>query len=181
LDYRVKRKIIVTLAIFSLAKRKKISNLCHEVLKVPMTSYAQTRDFLVDLYASYTKGDMGPTLEALADDIVFEYVGPPDIFPFCGIRHGKAQMLEAVGAIAAAFDVVSLSVKRVLVDDQGYVVILDAQFRNKDTGIIMACELVDVARIKGDKIVELREYWDVESATQQLMGKKLMLSDVVAH
>jgi ketosteroid isomerase-like protein len=141
-----------------------------------LNSYAETRAFLTDIYASYAMGDIGPTLDAMSDDIVFEYVGPPEIFPFCGERQGKAEMLEAIGEISAAFDVVRISVERVLVDDQGYVVILDASFRNKQTGIIMHCELVDVAKTNGDKIIELREYWDVEGVTQQLMGKKLALA-----
>jgi ketosteroid isomerase-like protein len=143
-----------------------------------VTSYEQTRDYLIDIYASYTRGDIGPTLDAMADDIIFEYVGPTDIFPFCGERRGKVQMLEALSAVAAEFDIVSIEVKRVLVDDQGYVVILAAQFRNKTTGIIMAVELVDVAKIEGGLVVELREYWDVEGVTQQLMGKKLVLANV---
>jgi ketosteroid isomerase-like protein len=141
-----------------------------------LNSYAETRAFLTDLYASYATGDIGPTLDALSDDVLFEYVGPAEIFPFCGVRRGKAEMLAAVGEIAVTFDVVSISVERVLVDDQGYVVVLDASFRNKQTGIIMHCELVDVAKTNGDKITELREYWDVEGVTQQLMGKKLALA-----
>jgi ketosteroid isomerase-like protein len=141
-----------------------------------MNNYSETHAYLTGLYQAYSQGDLGPTMEAMADDIVFEYVGPAAIFPFCGVRHGKVQMMQAVATIAATFDVVSLLVERVLVDDHGYVVILSASFRNKDTGIVMACQLVDVAKIRGDKIVELREYWDVESVTQQLLGKKLTLA-----
>jgi ketosteroid isomerase-like protein len=143
-----------------------------------VTSYEQTRDFLTDLYASYVKGDIGPTLEAMDDDILFEYVGPPDIFPFCGPRRGKAAMLEAIASIAAQFDVVSLEVKRVLVDQQGYVVILAAEFRSKLNGVVTAFELVDVAIVEGDRITQLREYWDVEGVALQMMGKKLVLSDM---
>jgi ketosteroid isomerase-like protein len=143
-----------------------------------VTPYEQTRAFLTELYVSYTRGDIGPTLDAMADDILFEYIGPPDIFPFCGPRRGKAAMLEAVAGIAGHFDIVSLEVKRVLVDQEGYVAILNAQFRSKTTGMIMACELVDVAVTDGEKIIELREYWDVEGVTQQLMGKKLVLADI---
>jgi hypothetical protein len=58
-----------------------------------LNSYAETRAFLTDLYASYATGDIGPTLDAMADDIIFEYVGPPEIFPFCGERQGKVEML----------------------------------------------------------------------------------------
>jgi ketosteroid isomerase-like protein len=143
-----------------------------------MSEHAETHAFLSGLYEAYRQGDLGPTMEAMADDIVFEYVGPADIFPFCGVRHGKAEMLEAISAIAAEFDIVGLEVERILVDNQGYVVILSASFLNKQTGIVMKCQLVDVAKTHGGKIVELREYWDVESVAQQLMGKRLMLADV---
>jgi ketosteroid isomerase-like protein len=141
-----------------------------------MTAHTETREFLLGLYTEYSQGNLGPTLEAMADDIVFEYVGPSDVFPFCGVRHGKAQMLEAIAGIAAQFEVVSICVDRILIDEHGYVVILSASFRNKETGVVMDCQLIDVAKTSGDKIVELREYWDVESVTQQLMGKKLMLA-----
>jgi ketosteroid isomerase-like protein len=140
-----------------------------------MNSHSETHAYLSTLYHAYSQGDIGPTMEAMADDIVFEYVGPADVFPFCGVRHGKVQMLQAVATISATFDVVSLAVERVLVDEKGYVVILAASFRNKQTGVVMACQLVDVATTRGDKIIELREYWDVESVTQQLLGKKLAL------
>jgi ketosteroid isomerase-like protein len=143
-----------------------------------MSNYNETHAFLIGLYASYASGDIGPTMAAMADDIVFEYVGPADIFPFCGVRHGKAEMIAAIGAIAAAFDVVSIEVDRILVDEKGYVAILQASFRDKRTGAIMECELVDIAKTQGDKIIEVREYWDVESVTQQLMGMRLALAPI---
>jgi ketosteroid isomerase-like protein len=143
-----------------------------------VTSYEQTRQFITELYASYTKGDIGPTLDAMAEDIVFEYVGPKDIFPFCGVRRGKAELAAAAGDISKQFAIVSLDVQRVLVDDQGYVAVVKAQFRELATGITMAFDVVDVAKTRGDLIVDVREYWDVDAVTQQLLGKKLTLGDM---
>jgi ketosteroid isomerase-like protein len=143
-----------------------------------VTSYEQTRQFITELYASYTKGDIGPTLDAMADDIVFEYVGPKHIFPFCGIRRGKAQLAAAAGDISKQFAIISLDVQRVLVDDHGYVAVVKAQFRERATGITMAFDVVDVAKTQGDLIVDVREYWDIDGVTQTLLGKKLTLGDI---
>jgi ketosteroid isomerase-like protein len=142
-----------------------------------VTSYEQTRIFIKELYASYTQGDIGPTLDAMSDDIVFEYVGPKDIFPFCGIRRGKAEFANAAADISKQFEIISLNVKRVLVDDQGYVAVVEAKFRERSTGITMAFDVVDVAKTESDMIVEVREYWDVDSVTQNLLGKKLVLGE----
>jgi ketosteroid isomerase-like protein len=140
-------------------------------------SYEQTRQFIEELYASYTKGNIGPTLEAMSDDIVFEYVGPKEVFPFCGIRRGKIELAAAAADISRQFEILSLNVQRVLVDDQGYVAVVEAQFRGRLTGITMAFDVVDVAKTDGELIVDVREYWDVNSVAQQLLGKKLTLSD----
>jgi ketosteroid isomerase-like protein len=168
---------VLSLFFASQINEYKLGLLCNKKVK-SMTSHSETHSYLSSLYAAYERGNLEPTMEAMADDILFEYVGPADIFPFCGPRRGKAQMLEAIAAIATEFEIMGLNVERILVDEQGYVAILNAAFRNRSTGIVMNCELVDVARTQGDKIVELREYWDVEGVTQQLMGKKLALSTV---
>ena len=141
-----------------------------------MSSYSETHAFLSGLYASSAQGDIEPTLEAMSDDLIFEYVGPLDIYPFCGVRHGKAEMREAVASISAEFSIDSVSLERLLVDEKGYVAILAATATNRKTGIQMKCELVDVAKTGNGKIIELREYWDVEGVTKQLMGKRLTLA-----
>lgn len=142
-----------------------------------MKSYEQTREFIEELYASYTKGDIGPTLEAMSDNVTFEYIGPKEIFPFCGIRRGKAELAAAAGDISKQFEIVSLHVQRVLVDDEGYVAVVKAKFRERLTGITMAFDVVDVAKTDGDLIIDVREYWDFDSVAQQLLGKKLTLGD----
>jgi ketosteroid isomerase-like protein len=140
-----------------------------------MTSLS-TKEFIVGLYAAYAAGDPGPSLAATDDDIELEYVGPKSIFAFCGARKGKTQALEAMQQITDQFRLDAMDVDRVLVDGDDFCVQLQASFTDRRTGAKLKAELVDVGRLRNGKIVWLKEYWDVEKATVQLMGQPLVLA-----
>jgi ketosteroid isomerase-like protein len=130
-------------------------------------------------YEHYARGDISVTDAMVCDEVDFEYVGPSDVFPFCGPRKGKAEMMMAAQAIAAMFDMKSLSVRNVMVDGDTYSAILDGVYAERATGALVEIMMVDVGRFESGKVVWMREYWDVERVAVELMGRRLALGVAV--
>lgn len=127
------------------------------------------------LYAAYAAGDPGPSLAAMADDIDWEYVAPTSVFAFGGRRIGKAAVMEASAAMAAVFAVDHVTVQSVLLDGDDVVVRLQAGFTVRATGAKIDVALIDVAEIRGGRIVKLREYFDTGTTALQAFGQPLVL------
>src|SRR5690606_37051830 len=45
-------------------------------------------------YQAYAKRDVAAVLDLLSDDVEWKFLGPVEIFPFCGHRRGKAAVIE---------------------------------------------------------------------------------------
>lgn len=137
------------------------------------------KDLIRSAYEHYAMGDMSVTDSMVSDDVDFEYVGPASVFPFCGPRKGKAEMVMAAQAIAAMFDMKSLRVRNVMVDGDTYSAILDGVYEERASGATVNIMMVDVGRFEGGRVVWMREFWDVEAVAVQLMGRHLALGAAV--
>jgi ketosteroid isomerase-like protein len=45
-------------------------------------------------YEAYARRDLAAVLEFLSDDVEWKYLGPVEVFPFCGFRRGKAAVVD---------------------------------------------------------------------------------------
>jgi ketosteroid isomerase-like protein len=133
------------------------------------------KKFLVDLYAAYAAGDPQPSIAAAHDEIIFEFVGPTAIFPFCGPRRGKQDMIEALKLLNAQFVLRSMDIDRVLVDGNDFCVQMKIALVDRVSGASFRGDLVDMGQLQDTRIVSLKAYWDVENAARQLSGRKLAL------
>ena len=126
------------------------------------------------LYAAYASGDPSLTLAAMADDIEFEFVAPRTAFAFAGPRVGKAGALAAMGEIAKIYSVDFITIKSVMMDGDDVCVIMRAGFTERSSGISLETDLIDVAEVKGGKIVKLREFFSVDHVATQLDSSVLL-------
>src|SRR5688500_16039783 len=84
-------------------------------------------------YEAFQLGDHGPTLDALADDVVWSDRVLPDN-PMSGVYRGKQGVMEFFGKLSGLADFSKFEVRQVLAGDDTVVVLLDTTLTVKATG-----------------------------------------------
>ena len=66
-------------------------------------SELETRATVDALYRAYIGHDFNRFAEMLHEDIDWVIHGPVDVFPFAGLRRGRAAVLQAIGGIVESY------------------------------------------------------------------------------
>ena len=130
-----------------------------------------TRDAVKTFYEAYAARDFDRFTAMIHDDIEWIIYGPVQVFPFQGPRHGKAQVIDVLGAIAKDYEVERYVPEVVIVDGDRAAVMSDAAFKQRATGRTLSIRLADFLRFRDGKLIEFREFADTFDAVEQALGK----------
>lgn len=126
---------------------------------------------VIRFYDRYAAGEgLQAADEAFAEAIDFEVRVPAYLFEFAGHRHGKAQALEALRAIAEKYEISDFERRLTIVDGDAACVYSEATIRSRGGGPKARVELCDVMRLRDGKIVWFREFFDAASAAAAIFG-----------
>lgn len=110
-------------------------------------------------YEAFGQGDLGPTLDALADDVVWsDRVVAAN--PMSGIYRGKQGVMEFFGKLTSLADFSRFDIRRVLAGDDTVVVLVDTTMTAKATGRTADLPLVHVFTFRNGKVVACDLYED---------------------
>lgn len=132
------------------------------------TDATRNRAFVEDIYARYAAGDLDIVLGSLAEDAVWE--SECNCLPWSGRFIGPGARDYFV-RLAAACEVRGYTVERVVADEDWVVVIATVRLHLRDSGREETFRKVDTLRVKGDRILEFREYYDTARARAALDGR----------
>lgn len=75
-----------------------------------------TRAAVKDVYSAYAKGDVARVALFIHEDIDWIIYGPVTVFPFAGMRRGRAAVLAALGEIAQSYELESHKIEQTIID-----------------------------------------------------------------
>lgn len=102
----------------------------------------------------------------LAPDIRFGIAGPPEHFRFAGIRHGVDWARKVLAEIAGDFEWLECRVRELIAERHWVIALNGGRIRDRATGVLHEIDLVDVIRLKDDRITDFVEYYDTTFLAQ---------------
>ena len=125
------------------------------------TQEKENIELIKEFYASYTRGDVGGLLDALADDVDWQMPGPAQI-PYAGApRHGRGQVAEFFATAAQALEVLQFEPLEFIASGDKVVVLGRERLRARATGRSFENDWVMLYTLRDRKIKRFREYGDV--------------------
>jgi len=134
-----------------------------------------TRTIVRDLYDAYGRGDGQRVAQFIDDDIDWAIYAPVDVFPFAGVRRGRAAVIETLAGIAAAYALESYRPEIIVVDGDRAAVMSDVHFVQKATGRSLRFRLANFLRFRDGRLIEFREFANTFDVVEQALGRELAL------
>ena len=131
------------------------------------------RALVHDLYGAYERRDFDRVIAFLHDDVDWIIHAPVRMFAFAGQRKGRKAALEALGAIAAEYQLESYKPQVIIVDGNRAAVLSDVKFVQRSTNRMMRFQVVNFLRFEGGKVIEFREFTNTLELAEQVFGRYL--------
>jgi uncharacterized protein len=112
------------------------------------------------LYEAYGQGDIETILQALADDVEWHQPGPPDVLPWAGTRHGRAQVAQFFTALGESLEFLQFTPREFLAHEDTVVVFGYERALAKPTSRPFESEWVMVFTLRAGQVVRFRAYHD---------------------
>lgn len=111
------------------------------------------------LFAAYQRGDLAAVLAGVADDVVWEFPGPPDI-PMAGRRSGPGQVAEFFRTMSDATEMRHFQPRQFVSQGDQVVAIGSSIHVVRESGREIAIDWVMVFDFREGKIARFREFTD---------------------
>ena len=134
---------------------------------------ANIRPTVEAFYQASAARDIEHVASILADDVDWLVLGPIDVFPFLGQRHGKAAVLDGYREIAGKLDVSGYKVEALLVDGDRAAALIRITAIVRATGKVMSVRTSQFSRFRDGKLVEMRGVLDSFDMVEQTIGRPL--------
>lgn len=138
-------------------------------------SESETRATVNELYAAYRRADVQRIAEMVHEDIDWVIYGPIEIFPFAGLRRGRAAVLQALAAIGEVYALEKHAIEVMIVDGDRAAVMADISFKQRTTGRTLRFRVANFLRIENGQLIEFREFSDSFDQVEQAIGHAVVL------
>ena len=133
-----------------------------------------TRKFVQDYFAAQVSRDPARIAPLVHDDVVWSIAGPVDLLHFCGERHGKSAMLEAVTKrIPAVLKTWQVEFDEILIDGDRVAWFTRLKAVLAATGRSASYRCAQFLRFRDGKLAEFRSLIDSFNAAEQVLGHSI--------
>jgi ketosteroid isomerase-like protein len=129
-----------------------------------------TRAAVRDIYSAYARGDVERVALLLHEDIDWIIYGPVTVFPFAGVRRGRAAVIDAMASIGASYQLESHKIEQTIIDGDRAAVLADLGFTQRATGRSLRFRVANFLRIDDGRLIEFREFADSFDLVEQAIG-----------
>jgi ketosteroid isomerase-like protein len=117
-----------------------------------------------EIFSAFGRGDIAPTLDALADDVEWHEPGPTAVLPWAGTRHGRAQVAQFFTAIGESLEILQFEPREFWAEGDKVAVFGYEQARAKPTDRTYESEWVMVFTLRQGQVVGFHRYYDTAAA-----------------
>lgn len=135
-----------------------------------MSSRADIERLLKEAYDARSRGDIEALLGLFSDDVRFQVAGAQAERGVAADVSGREQFRSLLVELVRTFELLDHKILAMTVDGESATVHWRAKFRSAVTGEEVETELVDVIKVKGDRITSFIEFCDTALAAR-LLGK----------
>ena len=138
-------------------------------------SEIEIRTTVNELYDAYRRQDLERFAALLHKDIDWIIYGPIDVFPFAGLRRGRAAVVQAIAEIAKIYSLESYSPEVIIVDGDRAAVMSDVSFKQRATERTLRFRVANFLRVQEGQLIEFREFADSFDLVEQAIGHPVEL------
>jgi len=133
-----------------------------------------SRELVETFYRVYTIHDAAKVADFLADDVTWSISGPIDVLPYCGVRYGKAAVIELVERdLPALFVPINFEPGAMLIDGERVASLFRLTARRRADGRVISYRLAHFLHFRDGKIIENVSIIDSFDAVEQVIGHSL--------
>jgi len=132
-----------------------------------------------ETYAAYRKRNIPALLNCLADDVKWFSIGPPDIIPTAGTRHGRDQVEQYFVALDGMEEADDFEPREFIVEGDKVVAIGDLRRYVPSTASLINSPWIHVFTLNEGKITEFRSFYDTAAAIAALEGTTIRAASTV--
>jgi uncharacterized protein len=121
------------------------------------------------MYVAFARGDIAALLDAVADDVDWQWLGPADL-PYAGSRQGRAQVAQFFSDIDQAIEVQQFVPQEFIAQNDRVVVLGHERSRVRSTGRTFEQEWAHVYSLRDGKVVRFRGYEDTAAQVAAFRG-----------
>jgi ketosteroid isomerase-like protein len=118
------------------------------------------RQTITQLYREYEDRNVTKIMDTLPDDFCFEWPSDPATARFSGVCHGKAELAEQLGDIAANFEFNAYRPLKILVDGDSAAAQLQLDLTSVTTGHRFSARIAHFWTFRDGVPIHLVEYMD---------------------
>jgi ketosteroid isomerase-like protein len=138
-------------------------------------SETETRATVNALYDAYGRQDAKRIAEMVHEDIDWVIYGPIEVFPFAGLRRGRAAVLQALAAIGEAYALEKHTIEIMIVDGDRAAVMADLSLKQRASDRTLRFRVANFLRIENGQLIEFREFSDSFDQVEQAIGHAVVL------
>jgi ketosteroid isomerase-like protein len=142
----------------------------------PMTTPV-SRQLVQALFEARLSRDPARIAPFLHDDVEWSIAGPVDLMHFCGERHGKQQVINAiVEDVPSQLKVTRMDVEELLIDGDRAATFVRLSATHTGTNRNVSYRCAQFLRFRDGKLVEFRALMDSFDAAEQVLGHAINTS-----
>jgi ketosteroid isomerase-like protein len=133
--------------------------------------YSVPRAVVEAFYKAYAARDIERVAPFLDDGVSWTTSGPVDVLHFCGVRRGKAAVLDMMRRqVAEVFDIYSFVTDTMLIEGDRVATFNRLSARMGDEGRVISYRLAHFMRFRDGKVIENISLIDSFDAAEQVLG-----------
>lgn len=137
-------------------------------------TYSVSRAVVDAFYQAYVTHDTERLAPLLHDDIEWTISGPVDVLSFCGVRRGKAAVLDLAGKVVPGiYRVIDFTQQSILVDGDHAASLNRISGRRCADGRTISYRLAHFMHFKDGLVLSIVSLIDSFDAVEQMLGHSL--------
>jgi ketosteroid isomerase-like protein len=133
----------------------------------------ETRVALSGLLDAFKRGDGDRLADYYDENVDWLFHAPASVFPFAGVRHGRADVFKGFAALYQGYRVAAYSVEKIVVDGGCAATLSDGKLMQRATGRTVQLRTGSFYRFRAGKVIEYRGFTDSLDIVEQVLGREL--------
>lgn len=127
-------------------------------------------------YQAYASHDLVAVLEFLSDDVEWKFLGPVEIFPFCGYRRGKIAVVEHfTRCMPTLFSLRRMELDDLVIDGNRAATFSKVTAVEKGSARVITFHCAHLITFRDDKVVSMQAIADTFGVIEQLQGVEVLV------
>ncbi len=132
-----------------------------------------THEMVEAFFEAYSGREISRIGDFLTDDVDWRFIGPVDVFPFCGERHGKdAVVTHLTKRVPSVFSMRRLQPEETIIDGDKVALFSMVTAVQQGTGRIMTYHCAFFITFRDGKVCALTSIADTFSVIEQMIGPR---------